>query len=180
MPMRFLTTIFLLLFMPPPQHAFADYVQKGIEPSGASLSTPRFTENSDNTLTDQLTGLIWPKEGTAPTVGGCTGGTKNWDEALEYVKCLNLNLYLGHDDWRLPTIKELRSLINQAKDNSANWLNGQGFRSIHASEYWTSDSYDSIKGYAWIVGLCKGETDCSKVEFHYHVVPVRNHFVRQL
>ena len=57
------------------------------------------TISGDEIITDNETGLIWQK----------TYETKNFSEALSY--CENLS-YAGHNDWRLPNINELISLIN--------------------------------------------------------------------
>lgn len=61
---------------------------------------PDFTENGDGTVTDNNTGLMWQK----------TPGAKiTWEEASTNVSSLSL---AGYTDWRLPTIKELYSLID--------------------------------------------------------------------
>ena len=35
-----------------------------------------------------------------------------WDDAMEYAKKLNSENYVGYDDWRVPTIEELKTLID--------------------------------------------------------------------
>jgi hypothetical protein len=64
----------------------------------------------DGTISDKLTGLIWTKDAGTPTEGACIGEIKTFQGALDYVKCLNSNSYLGYVDWRLPNIKELNSV----------------------------------------------------------------------
>jgi hypothetical protein len=49
--------------------------------------------------TDSSTGLMWPVEASM---------VYEWDEAGVYCKNLSFG---GYDDWRLPTVSELRSLI---------------------------------------------------------------------
>ena len=61
-----------------------------------------YTDNGDGTITDNVTGLMWQK---AP------GGKMTWTEAVETAVDFDL---AGYDDWRLPTIKELYSLIQFA------------------------------------------------------------------
>jgi hypothetical protein len=58
-----------------------------------------FVDNGNGTVTDTSTGLTW-QQATAP-------GAYTWKEALAYCE----NLTLGdRSDWRLPTLKELRSI----------------------------------------------------------------------
>lgn len=60
---------------------------------------PDYTDNGDGTITDNITGLIWEQ----------SMGTKiTFEEA--FVKAQNSTLG-GYTDWRVPTIKELYSLI---------------------------------------------------------------------
>lgn len=66
---------------------------------GLSWPSPRFTDNGDNTITDNMTGLIWWKNVGSPTT---------WFGALN--NCDNSTL-AGRSDWRLPNVRELRSLF---------------------------------------------------------------------
>ena len=57
-----------------------------------------------------------------------------WYHALDYVTKLNNENYLGHNDWRLPNVNELESLINaEVKYNVCIWLNGQGFSNVQSN-----------------------------------------------
>jgi hypothetical protein len=60
---------------------------------------PDYTDNGDGTITDLNTGLMWTKE---------PGLNLTYSQAVAAVVTFNL---AGHNDWRLPTIKELYSLI---------------------------------------------------------------------
>ena len=60
---------------------------------------PSYTDNKDGTITDNVTGLMWQKE--MPSKMG-------FEDAFAYAKSSRLG---GYDDWRMPTIKELYSLI---------------------------------------------------------------------
>ncbi len=60
---------------------------------------PDYTDNGDGTVTDNVTGLMWQKT---------PGGKVTWEQAVAGASTLNL---AGSNDWRLPTIKELYSLI---------------------------------------------------------------------
>lgn len=64
-----------------------------------SGNQPSYTDNGDGTITDNVTGLMWQKE---------MGEQISYEEAESVAKSLNLG---GYTDWRVPTIKELYSLI---------------------------------------------------------------------
>lgn len=147
---------------------------------GVAWPNPRFTANSDQTVTDNLTGLVWTKDAATPTVGSCTGGTKTWQGALDYVACLNTANYLGHNDWRLPNINELESLHNVQQSNIANWLISQGFSNVRNSggDYWSSTTINSMTSRAWNVRMDDGYVggvDTGKMGYyHLSVWPVRS------
>ena len=66
-----------------------------------------FHDNADGTVTDRATGLMWPKADS--------GAGMNWGRALAWVQQLNATNYLGHSDWRLPSAKELQSLVDYSR-----------------------------------------------------------------
>jgi hypothetical protein len=66
-----------------------------------------FVDNGDQTITDNATSLMWDK--TDSGVG------MTWQEALDWVSQKNAASYLGHNDWRLPNIKELQSIVDYGR-----------------------------------------------------------------
>lgn len=64
------------------------------------------------TVTDNVTGLTWQRS-TDTNGDGVPGTTDklNWAQAQARPADLNASAYGGYSDWRLPTIKELYSLI---------------------------------------------------------------------
>jgi photosystem II stability/assembly factor-like uncharacterized protein len=150
--------------------------QDGELQAGVVWPNPRFTANGDQTITDNLTGLIWQKDGSTPTVGSCTGGTITWQSALDYVTCLNANNYLGHNDWRLPNRIELESLVHDGQPDQASWLNAQGFTNTQGSYYWSSTTYAVYTGnppYAWGVAFDDGSVGDLGKEVYLYVRCVR-------
>ena len=65
---------------------------------GQSYGENNFTDNSDGTITDHATGLMWQQVDN--------GTTYNWENALDYAESLTL---AEHDDWRMP--KNYRVLL---------------------------------------------------------------------
>ncbi len=60
---------------------------------------PSYADNGDGTITDLNTNLMWAKD---------PGSKLTYDQAVAGAASFNL---AGYNDWRLPTIKELYSLI---------------------------------------------------------------------
>jgi hypothetical protein len=107
---------------------------------GVAWPSPRFTDNGNDTITDNLTGIIWTKDGNAGIVTCPPAIPKTWQDALDYVTCLNNNSYLGYTDWRLPNINDLRSLVNAGEADIGTWLTTRGFNNVKGY-YWSSTSY---------------------------------------
>ncbi|MCG6552153.1 MAG: DUF1566 domain-containing protein [Candidatus Magnetominusculus sp. LBB02] len=63
-----------------------------------------FLANANGTITDRATGLMWSKSDSG------TGMT--WQAALAWAEMKNAANYLGHNDWRLPSAKELQSIVD--------------------------------------------------------------------
>ncbi|TSA35333.1 MAG: DUF1566 domain-containing protein [Verrucomicrobiaceae bacterium] len=64
-------------------------------------------DNGDGTVTDRATGLVWSKDDS--------GTGMNWQSALAWVQKMNAAKFLGHDDWRLPNVKELQSIVDYTR-----------------------------------------------------------------
>ena len=102
---------------------------------------PNYTDNGDGTVTDNITGLMWQQD---------PGVKMTWPEAVDMLDGFEL---AGYTDWRLPTIKELYSLIDFSGQTDVNpyldtdyfvfnYGDVTGERSID-SQYATSTIYDS-------------------------------------
>ncbi len=116
---------------------------------------------------------MWAKDAGTPTVPLCTGATKSWQDALNYVACLNTNTYLGHSDWRLPNIKELRSLTNYQQSDLSVWQAVQGFINVSPNEYWSSTTGSGVNQ-AFNLITRSGEVQYnSKTDLAAGVWPVR-------
>ena len=130
--------------------------QDGELQSGMDWPVPRFVDNNDGTITDRLTGLAWLQNGE---VFG-PGSRMEWEDALYNVALANANAYLGYSDWRLPSIRELESLLNFGVANQAGWLNGQGFFNVQGSPwaYWSSTTFSGFgETQAWVVSMLSGQ-----------------------
>lgn len=120
----------------------------GDHQNGVSVD-PRFTDNGDGTVTDNLTGLIWLKE------VNCFG-IRSWNEALSDISTLatgSCGLTDGSvaGDWRMPNINELLSLIDYSQCCPALPV-GHPFPELTESPYWTSTDV-VIFGQRWTVNV---------------------------
>lgn len=70
---------------------------------------PAFVDNGDGTITDENTGLMWQKE---------VGEKLSFADAVASADSFEL---AGFDDWRLPSIKELYSLIDFSGEDVSGW-----------------------------------------------------------
>ncbi len=140
--------------------------QDGELQTGAIWPEPRFIDNSDQTMYDNLTGLIWSKDANPAEV-------KNWQGALDYIKTLKSNSYLGHNDWRLPNRNELDTLVNKGQGNISAWLNTLGFNNVRAGYYWTSSNDAYYLHAARSVFMPNGEVDTANKTSFFYVWPVR-------
>ncbi len=75
--------------------------------------TNAFRDNGDGTVTDDATGLTWMQVDSGHLQAGKKGdGRMDWPEALAWAEGLT---YAGRSDWRLPSAKELQSLVDYAR-----------------------------------------------------------------
>lgn len=137
---------------------------------GVTLPSPRFTDNSNGTVTDNLTGLIWLKN------AGCLVGG-NWAGSLTAANTLNtgecgLTDGSAQGDWRLPNVRELFSLIDFGRFQPA-LPSGHPFLSVSWTNYWSSTSAPPTAGFAWYVSLSDGTVYAAGTSVDYPVWSVR-------
>ena len=82
---------------------------------GNAYGANYFTDNGDGTVTDSATGLMWQQADS--------GRGMNWEEALAYAETSTL---AGYDDWRLPNIKELQSIVDYTRAPNASDAGNRG------------------------------------------------------
>jgi hypothetical protein len=96
--------------------------------------------------------------------------TYTWQQALEY--CTNLSLG-GYDDWRLPAVKELATLVYGAAPAGGPSINTTYFPDTVASFYWSSTPYANDPNIAWGVLFLGGGIFGSAKDVDFHVRAVR-------
>jgi Protein of unknown function (DUF1566) len=108
-----------------------------------------FHDNRNGTVTDRATGLMWSQSDS--------GKGMNWQAALAWVQARNAAKHLGYSDWRLPSVKELQSLVDYSRspDTSQSAAIDPVFRSTAITNeakqrdypyYWSSTTHAGLQG----------------------------------
>lgn len=134
-------------------------------PDALGKVPPRYTL-APEVVTDEVTGLMWqrmdPEDYPGCTQGGDgrkkTSGC-SWGEANGYCERLDLG---GFDDWRLPNIVELVSVLELAHEHPALDLTvfqkAKPGRDTDVASYWSAFSSRGARGSAWQLMLGTGTT----------------------
>jgi Protein of unknown function (DUF1566) len=93
---------------------------------------------------DNQTGLIW-------TANNAGDGRLQHAAATQACAALTLG---DQTDWRLPTIKELLTLVNYERVDPA--IDIEAFPSCKPKWYWSSSPYAGLSDYAWFVSFSYG------------------------
>jgi hypothetical protein len=115
-------------------------------------------DNGNGTVTDETTGLMWQQVTSEKIM--------NWNQAVVYCKNLKIGNY--KKGWRLPTITELRSLVDFSRYNPA--IDMDCFPNTVLAFHWSSSTEESPTKYAWGVAFSYGQS--------YIINTNRLHYVR--
>jgi hypothetical protein len=106
---------------------------------------PRLAVQGD-TVTDDPTGLCWCRDANRFEF------PLTWDEAADRVAEMNRSGWAARRDWRLPSRRELFSLLSHQHVNPA-LCQGHPFRNVFPGYYWTDTSCARLPHQAWIIHL---------------------------
>ena len=102
---------------------------------------------SGDIVTDSITGLQWQDNSKVKTI------RLDWEEAINYCEDLN---FMGYNDWRLPNINELLSIVDDTKYNPAI---DSIFIYTALEYYWSSTTLPHDKRYGWHIDFIDGTND---------------------
>ncbi len=133
--------------------------QDGSYATGCPNDASRFVVNdsgtpedrSDDTVTDTCSGLMWQRDTADVNADGqlTDQDHTSWCNALAYCEDLS---FAGHDDWRLPNVRELQSIVDYGRINpSIDPVFG-----AFSAWYWSSTSYAGYPFFAWGVHFYDG------------------------
>ena len=150
----------------------------------------KYIDNQDDTITDCSTNLMWKKYSEGQRTIACGKGMVRqytWDNAVRRFKQAS---FAGYNNWRLPTIDELRSLVYCDKKEplieKSNWLsttdnvclkpsiNNKVFPNTSPTKYWSSSTFYNKEEYAWSLDFDSGTDEENLKYYNASVRLVRN------
>lgn len=148
----------------------------GTVQAGATL---RYHDNGDGTITDFNTGLVWEKK--CSSCGGLHdvintyywssfGDVTIWDW-LGDVNIEGGTGFAGHNDWRIPNVKELQSIVDyEVFDPSIAPIFGD--TGVN-SPYWSASTVANDDELAWVVLFSNSDVNHDEKYNNYFVRAVR-------
>ncbi len=121
-----------------------------------------FKDNGNGTVTDHKTGLTWQQSGSDASM--------QYKDIDDYIRKLNRKGLGGYNDWGMPTLEELASLLERQK------MNGRYIDPIFDNNQrwcWSADKYKGSAWSAWFVGFNYGYVDYSVFDDDFYVRLVR-------
>jgi len=150
-------------------------------PAKTALIDGRYRDNGNGTITDTRTNLTWMpcSLGQQWTGSNCAGVAMvmNWNDALEAAMSYS---YAGHNDWRVPTVDELDTLVQcpagrkpsarpdgryisdtngqcHGHERENPKININAFPNTPARWFWSSSPYARTSRGAWHVSFSDGD-----------------------
>jgi len=133
---------------------------------------------------DNVTGLIWEVKTDDGTIND-KDKTYTWYDPTDpnpgsqndvmntkdFIDGLNISHFGGYGDWRMPTVRELGSIIEY--NIPGRNVNADYFPNTQPSSYWSSTTYAYYPFYAWGVSFSDGHDDYSRKTYYKPARAVR-------
>jgi len=124
----------------------------------AASADPEYTALMAQGMWRDPSGAVWMRCSLGQTWNGstCDGSATKfiWDNAVLAVGSLN---YGGHNDWRLPTIDELKSISLPEKEGYAPPMIFRPSEKDHYGWFWSTTTKAFRNSYAWGIYFGNGE-----------------------
>lgn len=116
----------------------------------------RFTVHDNGVVTDLQTGLMWKRCPEGQSGVDCSTGSEDlfdWRQALERAEVAT---DADHNDWRLPNVKELASIVETQCGHPS--INLSIFPGTQSSRFWSSTAVANNVANSWYVDFGYGDT----------------------
>jgi hypothetical protein len=177
--------------------SYATYDDGDLQPGVELPINSRFEDPGDLIVIDNLTGLMWLYNANCmgsvypewDNLGVHGDGQVPWENALNFVEQINNGWYPEcqggnpkYTDWRLPTLKELQSLVHYGYSSPAlpntagtgQWVENDPFNLVQTdTSYWSSTTEAQITSLAWFVSMYDGMVFNAVKSNTMYVWPVR-------
>lgn len=145
-------------------------LQKKALGTGSTCDAPRFVDNDDGTVTDNLTGLDWEQKVDTASIhvksatytwfntynsflAGVSSFGINEEQPPDFIACFG-----GRCDWRLPTVAELQTILSEPFPCTTSPCINAAFGPTATNEdYWSATTLADNTTYAWGVFFGTGE-----------------------
>ena len=125
-----------------------------------SVVSADFSRDGD-IVRDSVTGLEWQDD--------AIGDRIEWRDAIDH--CEDYVSLGDHDEWRLPNINELKTIIDRSRTNPAIVST---FEHTSSGNYWSSTTSEDYHERAWRVGFNNGFVDYKSKSNSYRIRCVRD------
>ncbi|MCC5813499.1 MAG: DUF1566 domain-containing protein [Leptospira sp.] len=136
--------------------AIGGYTLNANEDGSTQLGVARsYTDNSNGTVTDNATGMVWQKCSRGQENDGTCSGTAttaSWAVAGTY--CSELEL-AGESNWRLPSRQELETLVDYGKTTQPR-IDTTVFPATVSDRYWSATTNALNTSNAWSARFSTG------------------------
>ena len=123
-------------------------------------------EDQGDVVVDHATGLMWQKSGSPDPL------RLSDNAAGIYIKQLNFEQFAGFNDWRMPTVPELLSLLEPVKQASDKFYINPIFDAIRQRQCWSADKSEPKS--TWYVDFSNGTLRHSDTYWTKYVRAVRS------
>ena len=118
--------------------------------------------NAQKVVVDYATGLMWLHGGSRDYM--------DYSKIQGWIDSLNRGKYAGFSDWRVPTLEEVASLLEN-KENRYNLFIDTVFS--HLQKYiWSCDTFSNSK--AWLIDFYGGDANPIEKTVKAFIRPVRS------
>jgi hypothetical protein len=169
-PIQFKTLLLLILLFSSSTNVFSQIIKPYID---HRWEDSRYIDHKDGTVTDTKTGLMWKQCSEGLSGRNCTGTARKYTykTAIERADASANNPFATYSDWRLPNIKELRSLV--AFDRYNPTINSRLFPNTPTYNFWSSSPYAKNTNLAWKLFFSNGDDNYGSRGYGHYVRLVR-------